>query len=89
MANYEKITLAAEGEEAVDFYVLETTRLGGIDYYLVSTSEEDDGDACIIKDVAETGAEESIFQYVVDDTEFDAVADVFDSLMEDTDFNRD
>ena len=40
----------AEGEEAVEFYVLEQTRIGGIDYILVTDTEEDDGEALILKD---------------------------------------
>ena len=41
----EKIVFTPAGEEAVEFYVLEQTRLGGIDYILVTDSEEDDGEA--------------------------------------------
>lgn len=32
----EKIIFTPAGEEAVEFYVLEQTRLGGIDYILVT-----------------------------------------------------
>lgn len=39
----EKITFRPEGEEAVEFYVLEQTRIGGFNYILVTDSEKGDG----------------------------------------------
>lgn len=55
----EKIVFKLEAEEAsqgseneVAFYVLEQTRIGGTDYILVTTSEEEeDGEALILKEV--------------------------------------
>ena len=43
----EKITFTPDGAdgEAVDFYVLEQTRIGGINYILVTEEEEGDGEA--------------------------------------------
>ena len=37
----EKITFCPEDGEAVEFFVLEQTRLGGVDYILVTDSEDD------------------------------------------------
>ena len=36
----EKIVFTPEGEAPVQFYVLEQTRLGGVDYILVTDSRE-------------------------------------------------
>ena len=47
----EKITFCPEDGEAVEFFVLEQTRLGGVDYILVTDSEDDDAEALILKDV--------------------------------------
>ena len=42
----EKITFMPDGEEAVDFYVLEQTTIGGVNYILVTDAEEEeDGEA--------------------------------------------
>jgi len=73
----EKITFRPEGEEAVEFYVLEQTRIGGFNYILVTDSEEGDGEALIMKDISADGEEESIFDIVTDDAELDAVAGGF------------
>ncbi|MCD7837018.1 MAG: DUF1292 domain-containing protein, partial [Lachnospiraceae bacterium] len=40
----EKITFNPHGDEPVDFYVLEQTRLGGFKYILVTDFEEGDGE---------------------------------------------
>ena len=45
MAQEEKITLQTDTGEAVDFYVLEETRINGMNYLLVTDSEDEDEDA--------------------------------------------
>ena len=43
----EKIKFSfADGEDAAEFFVLEQTRISGVNYILVADSEEDDGE-CI------------------------------------------
>ena len=84
----EKITFRPEGEEAVEFYVLEQTRIGGFNYILVTDSEEGDGEALIMKDVSADGEEESIFDIVTDDAELDAVAGVFSNMLDDVELEK-
>ncbi len=82
----EKITFVPDGEEAVDFYVLEQTTIGGVNYILVTDAEEDEeGEAYILKDISEADAEERVYSMVEDDTEFDAVSAVFENMLEDID----
>lgn len=81
----EKIVFTPEGEEAVEFFVLEQTRLGGIDYILVTDSEKDDGEALILRDMSAPEAEEAVYEIVDDDEELDAVAAVFANMLEDVD----
>ncbi len=83
MSKLEKITFSAEGEEAVDFYVLEQTRIGGFNYILVTDVEEGDGEALILKDLSKDGDEEGIYEIVEDDEELDAVSSVFANMLED------
>ena len=52
----EKITFTFEGEDqAVEFFVLEQTKLGGVTYILVTDSEEDDAECLILKDLSRRG----------------------------------
>lgn len=82
----EKITFVPDGGEAVDFYVLEQTTIGGVNYILVTDAEEDEeGEAYILKDMSEPDAEERVYSMVEDDTEFDAVSAVFENILEDID----
>lgn len=83
MAKLEKITFQENGEEPVEFYVLEQTRIGGVNYILVTDVEEGDGEALILKDMSDDGEEESIFAVVSDDEELSAVAGVFQNMMDD------
>ncbi len=79
----EKIIFRAEGETPVEFYVLEQTRIGGVDYILVTDTEEEDGEALILKDVSQQGEEEALYEIVTDDDELDAVSAVFENMLED------
>lgn len=79
----EKIIFRPEGEETVEFYVLEQTRLGGIDYILVTDSEEGDGEALILRDTSAPEEEEALYEVVTDDEELNAVAAVFENMLED------
>ena len=83
----EKITFYPDGEnrEAVDFYVLEETMIGGVTYILVTDTEDEDGDALILEDLSQDGEEEALYAIVEEDGELAAVADVFRSMMGDID----
>lgn len=79
----EKILFRTEGEEPVEFYVLEQTRIGGVDYILVTDTEEDDGEALILRDVSQQGEEEALYEIVTEDEELNAVSAVFENMLED------
>ncbi len=81
----EKIIFSPDGENQVEFYVLEQTRLGGFNYILVTDVEDGDGEALILKDLSEESAEEAVYEIVDDDAELEAVAAVFENLLEDVD----
>lgn len=80
----EIIFTTEDGEETV-FRVLEQTRLGGIDYLLVSTTEEeeDEVEALILKDISKETDEEAIYDIVEDDRELELVANIFKELLDD------
>lgn len=81
----EKIIFTPDGEEAVAFYVLEQTRLGGVDYLLVTDSEREDGEALIMRDISAADEEEALYEIVTDDEELSAVAAVFENMLDDVD----
>ncbi len=83
MQKLEKITFHPQGEDPVEFYVLEQTRIGGCAYILVTDCEEGDGEALILKDTSQDGDEESVYTIVSDDQELAAVAGVFENMLED------
>ncbi len=82
----DKITFAVSDTETADFFVLEQTRLGGTDYILVTDMEDGDGEALILKDLSKPEDKESVYEIVSDDTELDAVAAVFEKMMDDIAF---
>ena len=86
MSKLEKITFFPEGEDPVEFYVLEQTRIGGINYILVTDFEDGDGEALILKDMSKDGEEESLYAIVSDDAELNAVAGVFENMLDDVKF---
>ena len=88
MAKQEKITFTPEGEEPVEFYVLEQTRIGGIDYILVTDEEEGDGEALILKDMSRDGEPEGLYTIVSDDQELEAVDGVFENMLEDVELEN-
>ena len=79
----EKIVFQTETEESVEFYVLEQTRIGGIDYILVTDSKEDDAEALILRDMSQAGEEQALYEIVADDEELNAVAAVFENMLDD------
>lgn len=83
----EKITFCPDEGETVDFYVLEQTRLGGVDYILVTDSEEGDGEALILKDTSAEGEAEAVYEIVDNDDELDAVAAIFSDMLDDMDID--
>lgn len=79
----EKIKFVAEDGESMKWYVLEQTTVGGINYILVTDSEEGDAEALILKDLSAPGDEEANYEIVEDEEELKSVAGIFENLMED------
>ncbi|MBR6322257.1 MAG: DUF1292 domain-containing protein [Lachnospiraceae bacterium] len=71
-----------EGE--VLFYVLEETRVNGVNYLLVTDSEEEEADCYILKDTSKPEDREAVYEVVEDDDVLEALSKVFKELLEDT-----
>ena len=79
----EKLTFMTDDNDSVELYIIEETRANGVNYLLVTDSDdEEDGDAqCyILKDTSDA---EAAYEFVEDDTEFDAISRIFAELMDD------
>lgn len=76
----DEIVFTSETGENVVFQVIEQTRLGGIDYLLVSTEEDE---ALILKDISKDTDEEAIYDIVEDEDELQTVAGIFQELIDD------
>ena len=72
-------------EEAVEFYVLEQTKVNGVSYLLVTDSDDDDAECLIMKDLSEAEDTESVYEIVEDEVELEALLKVFEELLEDVD----
>ena len=81
----EKISFAGNNGDAIEFYVIEKTTLGGVDYMLVTESETEDADAYVLKDVSKAGDADGIYEIVDDENELQAIGQVFQSLLDDID----
>jgi hypothetical protein len=76
-----RIKLSTENEE-IELIVVEQTMVNNINYLLVTDSEDDEANAYIMKEVgAET--EDSFYEFVEEDTEFEVISRVFAEMLED------
>lgn len=79
-----KIQVTTDDGVTIDLYPVAETKLNGINYVLVADSESDDGNAFILKEV-ETNDNEIAYELVDEETELNAIGDVFNELLEDVD----
>ncbi len=83
---FEKLVFTDESGEDTEFYVLEQTRVNGVDYLLVVDDVEDeDALALIVKDVSKPEDTEAVYEVVEDENEMDSVSKIFNELLEDID----
>ena len=81
-----KITLVTDDGGAVDFYVLEETRINGMSYLLVTDAADDEeGECYILKDLSESDDADALYEFVEDDNEIDYLFKIFSELLEDAD----
>ena len=73
-----------EGE--ISLYVIEQTRVNGVDYLLASDTEEDEANCWLLKDISAAADEEAVYEEVTDPDETDALLKIFETLLEDTEF---
>ncbi len=67
-----------------EYYVLESTTLSGNTYILVAESQDEDCEALILREENSGDDETAVYSEIEDDVELDAVAEIFEKLLEDT-----
>lgn len=83
----EKLKFELEDGTVVEFFVEEQTRVNGVNYLLVTDSQDDEADAYILKDISKE--EEQVANYVMveDEVELVALSKVFQEMLEDTEID--
>lgn len=72
-----------DGEEPVEFYIVEETKLAGNQYVLVTDTPDGDGEALILRARPEETENESMYEIVDDDQEQTAVLLLMRDALED------
>ena len=81
----EKLTFVTEDQESVDFYIIEETRVNGINYLLVTDSEDEEdeeAEAYILKDTSKAEDTEAVNEFDESEAELDAVSSIYAELLE-------
>ena len=78
------ILIDNEGNEE-EFYIEEQTRVYGKNYILVSTAQEGDAEALILKDISEDSNEEAAYVPSVRANSLAAVMKIFEEMLDDID----
>lgn len=82
----EKVMFCApDSEENVEFYVVEQTKINGMNYLLVSVEEDGDSDAFILKDVSTEDDTDSVYEMVESEEELEYMSKIFSEILEDVD----
>lgn len=83
----EKIIFTTDDNEEVEFFVLEQTKINGVNYILVAdASDEEEANALILKENSEDENEEITYDVLEDDAELRAISKVFEQIMDDIEF---
>ncbi|MDO5403610.1 MAG: DUF1292 domain-containing protein [Eubacteriales bacterium] len=87
----EKLTFVTDDNEEVELFIIEETRINGINYLLVTDSddeEDNEAEAFIFKDISKAEDLQAAYEPVEDEEELDAVSRVFGELLEDVDLEK-
>lgn len=81
----EKLTFVTDDNEELDFYIVEETRISGVNYLLVTDSDDEadeTAEAYIMKDMSSAEDTEAVYEFVDDEEEFDSVSRIFGALVD-------
>ena len=85
MSKQKKVVFKSEDGENLEFHIVEQTTINNI-RYILATDVMDDEVAYILKETfSDSAKEESVFEFVEDERELDAISKVFEQLLDDID----
>lgn len=85
----ERKIMLVDDEQTLPFYVVEETKLNGVNYLLVTEGDVDeDGDCYILKDMSGAEDTEALYEFVEDEDELEGLMKIFEELLEDVDLER-
>ena len=85
----ERKIMLVDDEQTLPFYVVEETKLNGVNYLLVTEGDEDeDGDWYMLKDMSGAEDTEALYEFVEDEDELEGLMKIFEELLEDVDLER-
>lgn len=86
MGGYETVPFLTEDGKKIEFYILEQTMIGGLNYLLVTEDwEDEDSEAMIMRERRDLDGLYASYEFVEDEGELAAVSRVFEELMDDVD----
>lgn len=74
-----------EDGEIIEFFVIEQTRINGMNYLLVAEEEDGDCDAFILKDVSQETDKDAMYEMVESEEELEYMSRIFAEILEDVD----
>lgn len=89
MSEFEKIVFDTDDGEQ-EFYVLDDTRINGVNYILVSDADDpndEEIEVLVLKDVSKDEDSESVYEVVTDEAEIGAVVPLFEESMGDVEIS--
>lgn len=86
MSQIKTIPFLTDDGEEIQFYILEQTMIGGINYLLVTEDiEDEEAEVMMMREDPHSDGEFASYEFVEDDSELTAVSKIFAELMEDVD----
>ena len=85
----ERKIMLVDDEQTLPFYVVEETKLNGVNYLLVTEGDEDeDGDCYILKDMSGADESDALYEFVEDEDELEGLMKIFAELLDDVDLEK-
>lgn len=86
MSQYKTIPFLTEDGKEVEFYILEQTMIGGVNYLLVTDDiEAEETEVMMMKESQDSDGLYASYEFVEDDQELSAISRVFEELIDDVD----
>lgn len=76
---------APQNGESIECYVVEQTRINGINYLLVAEEEEGDCEALILKEISKEESDDMVYEMVESEEELSYISRIFEEMLEDVD----